>query len=162
MAAEKQAPHSTLEAAPMAVLLLGTVRATSEADGHAIEQAFDHDHGPGATHWRAGEPGEQTITVDFEQPCTIEQVSMELEEREVARTQEVQLAVSTDGGQTYRECVRQEFNFSPDGATWEKETWHIVRNHVTNVRLLIKPDKGRKDVYATLTSLVLWKDPATS
>jgi hypothetical protein len=155
MATEKTVSNSTFESPPLAILLLGTVRASSEADGHAIELAFDHDHGPGGTHWKAGEPGEQTISVDLEQPCTIEEVSMEVEEREVARTQEVQLAVSTDGGQTYRECVRQEFNFSPDGATWEKETWHIAQEHVTNVRLVIKPDKGRKDLYATLTSLVL-------
>jgi hypothetical protein len=155
MVPEKTIPSSTLEAPVLAVLLLGTVRASSEADGHAIELAFDHDHGTGATHWKAGEPGEQTITVAFEQRCTVEQVSMEVEEREVARTQEVLLAVSTDGGLTYRELVRQEFCFSPEGATWEEETWRVQQEHVSHVRLVMKPDKGRKDVCATLTSFVL-------
>ena len=82
---------------------------------------------------------------------------MEVEEREVARTQEVQLSLSTDGGQTYRELVRQEFNFSPDGATWEKETWQIPQDPLTNLRLVIKPDKGRADCCARFTSLGLWQ-----
>ncbi len=149
-------PTSTLETRKrLPVLLLGTVQASSEADGHAIELAFDHDHGPGATRWKAGKPGEQTITVAFDLPCALEQVTIQVEEQDVPRTQEIQLAVSTDGGLTYREWVRQEFNFSPDGATWEEETWAVQQAHVTHVRLVIKPDKGRKDVYATLTSFVL-------
>jgi hypothetical protein len=68
----------------------------------------------------------------------------------------VQLAVSSDGGLTYRELVRQEFHFSPDGATWEDETWTVPQDQVTHVRLVIKPDKGRTDVYATLTTFGLW------
>jgi hypothetical protein len=71
----------------------------------------------------------------------------------------VQLALSTDGGLTYRECVRQEFNFSPEGTTWEQEKWSVQQDYVTHVRLVIKPDKGRRDVYATLTSLGLWQRP---
>ena len=104
------------------LISLAEVQASSEAEGHPILLAFDEGTGPGATYWKAGDPGEQTITVTFREPCTLVQVTMEVEEREVARTQEVQLSLSTDGGQTYRELVRQEFNFSPDGATWEKET----------------------------------------
>ena len=82
---------------------------------------------------------------------------MEVEEREVARTQEVQLSWSGDGGQTYHELVRQEFNFSPGGATWEKETWKAPANKVSHVKLVIKPDKGGVDCHATLTSLGLWQ-----
>ena len=58
-------------------------------------------------------------------------------------------------GLAYRELVRQEFTFAPDGAMWEEATWSVEQNHVTHVRLIINPDKGPKDVYATLTSLVL-------
>ena len=133
------------------------MHATSEAEGHPILLAFDEGQGPGGTCWKAGGRGEQTITVTFREPCRLAQVSMEVEEREVARTQEVQLAVSTDGGLTYRELVRQEFNFSPDGGTWEKETWNVPADPITHVKLVIKPDKGRTDCYATLTSLGLWQ-----
>ena len=69
------------------------------------------------------------------------------------RTQEVQLAISDDGGKTYRELLRQEFNFSPEGTTWECEDWAVEES--SHLRLLIKPDKGRKDLFAKLTSLVL-------
>jgi hypothetical protein len=79
-----------------------------------------------------------------------------VEEREVTRTQEVQLAVSTDGGLTYRELLREEFTFSHDGATWEEERWSVPEDRFTHVRLVIKPDKGRKHLYATLTSVGLW------
>ena len=139
------------------LLSLAEVQASSEAEAHPILLAFDEGHGPGATYWKAKDAGEQTITVTFREPCRLAQVTMEVEEREVARTQEVQLAVSTDGGLTYRELIRQEFNFSPDGATWEKETWNVPENPVTHVKLVIKPDKGRTDCYATLTSLGLWQ-----
>ena len=137
---------------------LAEVQATSEEAGHPILFAFDESAGPGATSWKAGNPGDQTITVAFRKACRLAKVTMQVEEREVMRTQEVQLAVSTDGGLTYRELLRQEFTFSPDGATWEDETWNLQQVPVTHVRLVIKPDKGRKDLYATLTTFGLWVD----
>ena len=145
----------TLQKLPL--VALSEVRASSEAEGHPILLAFDDGMGRGATCWKAGNSGEQTITVTFREPCTLAQVTLEVEEREMARTQEVQLSLSTDGGRIYRELIRQEFNFSPDGTTWEKETWQLSQDPVTNVRVVIKPDKGRKDCYATLTSLGLWQ-----
>ena len=45
--------------------------------------------------------------------------------------------------------------FSPEGTTWECEDWAINECDVTHVKLVIKPDKGRKDLFAKLTSLVL-------
>jgi hypothetical protein len=144
------------EARKLSLISLTEVQATSESDGHPILLAFDEGDGPGGTYWKAGDPGEQTITVAFREACSLAQVTIQVEEREITRTQEVQLAVSTDGGLTYRELVRQEFNFSPDGATWEDETWTVQQDQVTHVRLVIKPDKGRTDVYATLTTFGLW------
>ncbi len=139
------------------LVALAEVQASSEAEGHPILLAFDEGMGPGGTYWKAGDPGEQTITVTFRESCTLAQITMEVDEREIARTQEVQLAVSTDGGQTFRELVRQEFNFSPDGVTWEQETWRVAQDPVTHVKLVIKPDKGRADCCAKLTSLGLWQ-----
>ncbi len=80
---------------------------------------------------------------------------LEIEEREVERTQELQLSVSEDGGQTYNELRRQEYTFSPSGATFEREEWALPTREVTHVRLWIKPDKGNRPCLATLTSLVL-------
>ena len=65
------------------------------------------------------------------------------------------MAVSVDGGQTYRELVRQEFNFSPPGTTFEREDWAVTAEGVTHLRLWIKPDKGGKPCRGTITSLAL-------
>lgn len=137
------------------VLSAATVLVSSEAEGHPLANVFDDKRGPGATQWIAAEPGDQKLIIAFHQPQTIRQVTLEIEEREVSRTQEVQLAVSSDGGETYRALLRQEFNFSPDGTTWECEDWTVAEFNVTHVKLVIKPDKGRKDLFAKLTSLVL-------
>jgi hypothetical protein len=72
----------------------------------------------------------------------------------VTRTQELAMSVSNDGGQTYRELVRQEYNFSP-GTTLEREEWTIRADGVSHLRLKIKPDKGGKPCRATLTTLAL-------
>ena len=98
------------EARKLPLVSLAEVHATSEATEYPILFAFDEGEGPGATYWKAGDPGEQTITVAFREACRLAQVTMQVEEREATRTQEVQLAVSLDGGLTYRELLRQEFN----------------------------------------------------
>src|SRR3954466_4829395 len=137
------------------IAAVATVLVTSEDPGHPGDHAFDQQRGPGGSRWVAGEPGEQTLILAFDAPQTICRILLEVEEPGVARTQELQLAVSGDGGQTYRELVRQEFNFSPPGTTFEREDWAVAAERVTHLRLLIKPDKGGKPCRATLTSLTL-------
>jgi hypothetical protein len=137
------------------IAAVATVLVTSEDPCHPVDHAFDQQRGPGGSRWVAGEPGEQTLILDFDAPQTIRRILLIVEEPGVARTQELQLAVSGDGGQTYRELVRQEFNFSPPGTTFEREDWAVTAEGVTHLRLWIKPDKGGKSFRATLTSLVL-------
>lgn len=91
----------------------------------------------------------------FDAPQTINKILLEVEELEVARTQELHVSLSCDGGRTYRELLRQEFNFSPDGTNFEREKWTVSAQEVTHLRLVIKPDKGDKSCRATITSLVL-------
>ena len=130
-------------------------RSSSEDPGHPVDLAFDRNRGPGGTRWIAGEPGEQTLILAFDAPQAIRRVALEVEELGVARTQELQLAVSTDGGRTYREVLRQEYNFGPPGTTFEREDWAVPAVGVTHLRLVIRPDKGGKPGRATITSLVL-------
>ena len=137
------------------IAAVASVQVTSEDPLHPVDHAFDPQRGPGGTRWVAGAPGEQAVILAFAAPQTIRQVILEVEETEVARTQELQLAVSCDGGQTYRELVRQEFNFSPPGTTFEREDWAVAAGGVTHLRLVIRPDKGGKPCRATLTSLAL-------
>ena len=138
------------------VASVATLLVTSEDPEHPIDQAFDDRRGPGTTRWVAGEPGEQVLILAFDAPHSIRRVVLEFEGRVVARTQELQLAVSGDGGRTIRELVRQEYNFSPPGTTFEREDWAVVAEGVTHLRLVIKPDKGSKPCRATITSLTLW------
>src|SRR3954463_1235353 len=130
--------HATtgeIEIAPVATVLV-----TTEALDHPIDLAFDLHRGPGGTHWVAGELGEQTVILTFDAPQTINQILLGVEELEVARTQDLQLCLSCDGGRTYREVLRQEFNFSPDGTTFEREKWAMTAEGITHLRLVIKPD----------------------
>lgn len=134
---------------------LATVLVTSEASDFPVENAFDDRRGPGGSRWMAAEPGEQTLTLAFDAPQTVQKVTVEIEEQETPRTQELQLFVSEDGGRTYRELLRQEYTFSPSGATFEREEWAVPALQVTHVRVRINPDKGNRPCLATLTTLAL-------
>ena len=134
---------------------IATVLVTSETEDHPVENAFDTRRGPGGSRWVAETPGEQTLILAFDTPQTIRQVILEVEENQARRTQELQLAISLDGGRTYREQVRQEYNFSTPSTTFERESWVIAAEGVTHLRLWIKPDKGNRPCRASLTSLSL-------
>lgn len=137
------------------VAKVATVQVSSEQNDHPIDHVFDKSRGPGGSRWIADGPGEQTVILVFDTPQTITRVVVEVEEVEVSRTQELSVSVSDDGGRTYRNRVRQEFNFSPPGTTFEREVWSIAAAQVTHLRLEIKPDKGGRAGLATLTSLSL-------
>ena len=137
------------------VAALATVAVTSETADHPVENAFDGRRGPGGSRWVAETSGEQTLLLAFDAPQNIRQVLLEVEEKQASRTQELQLAVSHDGGNTYRELLRQEFNFSPSGTTFEREAWTVAAEKVTHLRLHIKPDKGGRPCRASLTALAL-------
>lgn len=132
-----------------------TVLVTSERPDHPIDYICDGQFGPGSTRWIAEQPGDQTVVLAFDRARDIQTLSLEIEEKEVSRTQELTLSTSRDGGQTYREVLRQEFNFSPSGTTFEHEEWRLAAEGITNVRVWIRPDKGGKPYCASMTSLAL-------
>lgn len=137
------------------VQTIATVLVSSEEPDHPIENAFDNRRGPGGSRWIAAESGEQTLILAFDRPQAIRRISLEIEEPQTSRTQEIDLSVSQDGGHSYRELLRQEYNFSSPGTTFEREEWSVNAGQVTHLRLRIKPDKSGKPSRATLTSLVL-------
>jgi hypothetical protein len=150
--------HSTMSrrgAAEKDVAAVATVLVSSEDPDHPIDCAFDGQRGPGASRWIAEQPGEQTLILAFDAPQTIRKILVEVEEPDVSRTQEMALSISRDGGQTYQELVRQEYNFSPPGTTLEHEEWSIKGDAISHLQLRIKPDKGSKVGRATLTTLAL-------
>ncbi|MFB0507345.1 MAG: hypothetical protein ACETWT_11495 [Thermodesulfobacteriota bacterium] len=137
------------------VAAIASVLVTSETADHPVENAFDARRGPGGSRWVAETPGEQTLILTFDTPQKIQQVLLEVEENQASRTQELQLAISLDGGRTYCELLRQEYNFSPPGTTFEREEWVVAAEGVTHLRLWIKPDKRNRPVRASLTALSL-------
>jgi hypothetical protein len=151
----RRSSESVSLAGELSIPDVATVQVTSEEVEHPIENAFDHDRGPGGTRWIAAGPGEQMVILRFDRPQTIRTIGVEIEELAVNRTQELSLSISSDEGRAYRELVRQEFNFSPPGTSFERELWSVSAGAVTHLRLEIKPDKGGRVGRATLTSLRL-------
>ncbi len=123
--------------------------------GHPVENAFDGQSGSGASRWISETGGEHTLILAFDGPQAIHTLGLEIEETEEKRTQELEVSVSRDGGKMYREFVRQEFNFSPEGATFEREEWALNVEGITHLRLRIKPDKSGRLCRASITSLFL-------
>jgi len=138
------------------IAALATVLVTSEATDYPIDNAFDSHHGPGGSRWIASEPGQQKLVLAFDTSQTLRTIRLEIEELEVSRTQELQVAISRDGGHTYQTLLRQEYNFSPPGTTFEREEWSLTAQGVTHLQLVITPDKGGTPYQATLTTLALW------
>jgi len=151
----KDAPMAGMMPQEKDIAALATVFVSSEAAGAPIDHAFDRQRGPGGSRWVAAEPGEQRRRLAFDTPQQLRTLLVEVEEPEVSRTQELHVAISEDGGQSYWELRRQEYTFSPPGTTFEREEWAVMLVGVTHLSLVITPDKGGKPCYATLTALVL-------
>ena len=147
--------HNSSGMSQLDILSVATILVTSEAAAHPVDHIFDDQRGPGASRWLAADPGEQGVILEFDTPQTIRRVTLEVEEPEVSRSQEVSVSISSDGGNTYRELIRQEYNFSPPGTAFERENWTLFADGITHFRLWITPDKGGKPCRATVTSLQL-------
>jgi hypothetical protein len=131
---------------------LAQVEITSEDVGYSIESALLPRMGPG---WRAAQPGEQTIRLQFDEPLRIKWIRLVFHEDEQERTQEFVLRWSPDGGQSYREIVRQQYNFSPPGAERELEDYEVDLDGVTALELRIVPDISGGTTRASLAQLRL-------
>jgi hypothetical protein len=128
------------------------VEITSEDAAHPIESAL---LGEGNAGWRAARPGEQTIRLLFEPSQQLRRIWLKFTETEVERTQEYVLRWSADGGRTYQEILRQQWNFNPRDATCETEDHHVDLPAVTALELRIVPDIGGGDAVASLERLRL-------
>jgi hypothetical protein len=127
------------------------VEVTSEDPAHPIESALI----PGGTGWRSAEPGRQTVRVLFDEPQKIRRIRLGFLETEQPRTQEFVLRWSPDGGRSYRDAVRQQYNFSTPGSTREVEDYRPQLNEVTVLELIIIPDISGGPARASLAELRL-------
>jgi hypothetical protein len=128
------------------------VEVTSE-DGHfPIESAFGSADAPG---WRAAAAGQQTIRLMFDHPQRLKCVSLVFEEDELGRTQEFVLQWSSDGGNTLKEIVRQQWNFNPPDSRREVEQYQVDLHNVDVLELVITPDIAGGVARASLKNLCL-------
>ena len=128
------------------------VEVTSEQRNYQVEAALVAGELVG---WRATDSGTQTIKLIFDQPQRLTRIALVFEETETERTQEFVLRWSSDGGHSFREIVRQQWNFSPPNAIREVEEYQVDLLGVTVLELVIVPDISRGSARASLKSLRL-------
>lgn len=128
------------------------VEITSEDPAHPIESALLP---PGGTGWRAAGPGPQTIRLVFDPPQSLHRILVAFRETTAERTQEYVLRWSPDGGKEFRDIIRQQWNFSPGGATEQVEEHSVDLAGVTVLELEIIPDIGGGSAPASLEKLRL-------
>jgi hypothetical protein len=131
---------------------LATVEITSETGAQPIEAALVPGRGPG---WRAAEPGEQLIRILFDRPLSLNRIHLEFEEHEQPRTQEFALRWSQDGGHSYEQILRQQYNFAPPDTSRQTEDYRVTLESVTALELRIVPDISGGDAFASLAQLRL-------
>jgi hypothetical protein len=131
---------------------LADVEITSEDARHPIEAALLRERGEG---WRAAEPGAQTIRLIFAHPQSLKRVRLDFVELDSDRTQEYVVRWSPDGGRSFREIVRQQWNFSRAGATSETEDHRVDLSAVNVLEITIVPDISGGAAVASLTQLRL-------
>ncbi len=131
---------------------LADVEITSEDPAHPIESALLPGRGAG---WRAAAPGKQTIRLVFHQPQALRRIYVKFVEAHSARSQEFALRASADGGRTFRDVVRQQWNFDPHGAASETEDYRVELTNVTTLELGIVPEVGGGSAVASLDAMRL-------
>jgi hypothetical protein len=80
---------------------------------------------------------------------------LQFHEEERERTQEFVLRWSAEGGQSYREIVRQQYHFSPPDTTDELEDYAVELEGVKALELRIVPDISGGESRASLAQLRL-------
>ena len=131
---------------------LAEVELTSEDASHPIESALKPGEGPG---WRASEAGHQIVRLLFEKPLRVRRIRLVFQEDEQDRTHEFVLRWSSDGGQSYREIVRQQYNFSSPHNTLEIEEYAVDLVGLTTLELSIVPDISGGPARASVAQLCL-------
>ena len=130
---------------------LSRVEVTSEDAAHPIESALLP---VGVTGWRAESPGEQTVRLLFEAPQRLRRIRLLFREEKEARTQEFVLRWSPTADGPSRDIVRQQYHFSPSGATEEFEEYRVELEDVAAFELTIIPNLSGGS-YASLAQLRL-------
>lgn len=128
------------------------VEVTSEDKDCPVEAALVLGETRG---WRAAVSGAQTVRLIFDKPQRLTRIALVFEETDTERTPEFVLRWSGDRGHSFREIVRQQWNFSPPNSILEVEEYRVELSDVTFFELIIVPDISREPARASLKSLRL-------
>ena len=139
--------HDWLQLAKAAV-----VEVTSEAEGYSIEEALLTD---GTRDWKANVSSLQIIRLVFDHPQTIEVIRLVFREEECERTQEFVLRWLPNGGDCWRDIIRQQWNFSPPNTVQECEEYNSKLVAAIGLELTINPDLSRGNGRASLERVQL-------
>lgn len=132
------------------------VHFSSEHPQHPVDHLFDGSTGEAASRWVGGRRDRpETILLVFDQPMNLSRCAFEVVEREVTRTQQVTAEYLLVKEDAYRTGFVQEFNFSPDGATHQRELIELNLRGVCRFRLTVLADKSGRGV-PSLTALRLF------
>jgi hypothetical protein len=123
------------------------VEVTSEDPNFPIEAAVASGKGLG---WRAAEKGKHIIRIILDNPRPLRRIRLEFSETEIERTQEFTLRWSAEPGGPFRDIVRQQWSFSPQGSTSEVEDYQVDLDSVSVLELSLKPDLTPGNAFATL------------
>lgn len=134
---------------------IAAVEVSSEDAAHPIEAALLPERFTDGNGWRAGAAGPQLVRLRFDAPRPLRRIRLRIDEGAQERTQELVLRWSGDGGASFREIVRQQWTFSPGGATSEVEDYAVDLGRVDVLELAIVPHVGGGDARAALTELRL-------
>lgn len=148
--AQEARDERTVEGSFLNLEALARVEITSEDPAHPIESALVPGNGDG---WRAAGSGPQRVRVLFDEPQWIRRVRLVFEETHAERTQEFSLSWIPAGERVGRSLVRQQYTFSPGGATREIEEYSFDLQGVAALELEITPDISKGAAVASLVSL---------
>jgi hypothetical protein len=123
------------------------VEASSEEPDH---RAGDPLSSPPRGRWVASMPGPQVLTIVFDPPQSIAGVHLIFRETARERTQEFTLTAASGTDGPTRHVVRQQFTFSPGGATEEREDYRVNLEEVARLELRIVPDIRGGSAVATV------------
>ena len=128
------------------------VEVTSESDEYPVEGALLPQSGRG---WRAATAGTQIIRLIFDEPQTLRTIRLVFKEEREARTQEFLLRWLPRATRSWKEVVRQQWNFSPPDTVQECEEYKIDLASALALELTINPDISRQGMRASLEELRL-------
>lgn len=128
------------------------VEISSEELAYPIECALLANQSSG---WRAADSGKQIIRLLFAKPQQLKRICLCFTETNTERTQEFRIRCLLDNSVSFQEVVRQQWNFSPSGATCETEDYSVNLATVKVFELHITPDINNPKAFATLAQLRL-------